>query len=113
MNENLKEGEHDYRFIGRAGLFCPISPGRGGGALYRHKDGKYYAVGGTKGYRWLESEVVESLGMGGDIDMRYFDALDSEARAAIETYGDFDWFTGDESYDSSLPWKGGNSPTRT
>ena len=112
MNENLKEDEHAYKFVGRAGQFCPIKPGRGGGTLYRYKDGKYYAVGGTKGYRWLESEVVRALARGDDIDLRYFDALDDEARVAIETYGDFEWFTGDIPYDSSLPWKGGNIPDK-
>lgn len=112
MNENLKEDEHAYKFIGRSGLFCPIKPGCGGGILYRYKDGKYYAVGGTKGYRWMESEVVRTLGIGDNIDMSYFDTLANEARVAIETYGDFEWFTSDIPYDSSLPWKGGNIPER-
>ena len=61
MNEGLPDGEHDYRFIGKTGSFVPILPGMGGGELLREKEGKYYAVGGTKGYRWLESEVVRKI----------------------------------------------------
>ena len=93
MNENLPEGEHDYRFIGHVGLFCPIKPGAGGGVLYRRKDDKYYAITGTKGYRWLESEEVKFLGKEDDIDIRYYDKLADEAKVTIENYGDFNKFS--------------------
>lgn len=92
MNESLGEEEHDYRFVGRAGQFCPIKPGCGGGLLMREKDGKYYAAGGTKGYRWLESEEVKVLGKEGDIDLKYYLDLVDDAVAAISEYGDFEWF---------------------
>ena len=92
MNEGLGEDEHDYHFVGRAGQFCPIKPGCGGGLLMREKDGKYYAAGGTKGYRWLESEEVKSLGKEGDIDTKYYLDLVDDAVAAISEYGDFEWF---------------------
>ena len=92
MNEGLQEGEHDYRFVGHVGLFCPIQKGAGGGVLYRKKDDKYYALTGTKGFRWLEAEQVKFLGKEDDIDLRYYDKLADEARVTIETYGDFNKF---------------------
>ena len=92
MNEGLGEGEHSYHFVGRAGSFCPILEGRGGGILLREKDGKYYAVTGTKGYRWLESEVVKNLEKSDDINVGYFDRLADEAKKAIEVYGSFEKF---------------------
>ena len=92
MNEGLGEGEHDYHFVGRAGQFCPIKPGCGGGLLMREKDGKYYAAGGTKGYRWLESEEVKNLGKEDDIDIKYYLDLVDEAVTAISEYGDYEWF---------------------
>lgn len=62
MNENLPEDEHDYRFVGKVGLFCPMIKGAGGGVLLREKDGKYYAATGSKGYRWMEAEMVKATG---------------------------------------------------
>ena len=55
------EAGHDYHFIGSVGQFCPVKQGAGGGLLVREKDGKYAAVTGTKGYRWMESEMVKTL----------------------------------------------------
>jgi len=92
MNEGLGDDEHDYHFVGRAGQFCPIKPGCGGGLLMREKDGKYYAAGGTKGYRWLESEEVKALGKEDDIDTKYYLDLVDDAVTAISQYGDFEWF---------------------
>lgn len=86
MNETLPDDEHDLHFVGRAGLFTPILPGRGGCILYRVADEKLYAVTGTKGYRWLESETVEFLGKQDDIDYSYYEALADEAIKAIENF---------------------------
>lgn len=80
-------------FVGRAGLFCPIEDGKGGGLLMREKDGKFYAAVGTKGYRWLESEMVEVFNKQNDINMQYFDSLVNDAIDNISKYGDFEWFT--------------------
>jgi energy-coupling factor transporter ATP-binding protein EcfA2 len=80
-------------FVGRAGLFCPIQEGKGGGLLMREKDGKFYAAVGTKGYRWLESEMVEVFNKKEDINMQYFDSLVNDAIENISKYGDFEWFT--------------------
>lgn len=79
-------------FVGKTGLFCPIEPGKGGGLLVREKDGKYHAAVGTKGYRWLEAEVVKSLGKEKDIDRSYFQSMVDDAVDAISKYGDYEWF---------------------
>ena len=67
--------------------------------MYREKDGKYYSVTGTKGYRWLEAEVAKTLGKEGDIDPKYHDDLANEAIEAINQYGDYDRFV-----DTSRPY---------
>ena len=62
-------------FVGKAGRFCPIKPGRGGRILLREKDGKFSAVTGTKGWFWLESEMVQNLKLEDRIDIKYFERL--------------------------------------
>ena len=83
---------HDYAFIGRVGQFCPIKKGCGGGILLREANGKYSAVVGTKGYRWLESEIVRINGKQDDIDKEYYRELVDKAYDTIAKYGDADWF---------------------
>ena len=95
LEELIAEG-HNYQFIGKVGLFCPIKPGCGGGLLMREKDGKYHSAGGAKGYRWLEAEMVKTLGKEGDIDRSYYDALVDAAVNDISQYGDFEWFVSDD-----------------
>lgn len=96
MNEDLDEGMHDYHFVGRAGLFCPMLPGSGGGLLLREtKDGGFAAATGTKGYRWMESEMVKELGKESEIDESYYKHLVDEAIREISLYGDFEWFVED------------------
>lgn len=106
MNEYLPENEHNYIFIGKTGLFCPIKPGCNGGRLVRSAEGKngikYDSVTGTKDYRWLESEVVEKENRKSDIDISYYDKLVDEAIAEISKYGDFHWFVTGEV--SDVPW---------
>ena len=87
---------HNYIFVGRVGQFCPIKPDKGGGILYRCDNQKYYAVTGTKGYRWLESEVVKTLGKEADIDRSYYDKLVNDAVENISQYGDFTWFVAND-----------------
>ena len=98
MNEGMGEDEHNYIFIGKVGQFCPIKPGCGGGVLYREKDGKYYAATGTKGYRWLESEMVMEMNKMHDIDESHFISMADDAIEAIKKHGDYDWFVSDEPY---------------
>lgn len=91
LNDLIKAG-HDYHFVGKAGSFCPMKPGTGGGLLVREKDGKYSYAGGSKGYRWMEAEMVKALGKEDDIDTQYYAALIDKAVATINEYGDFDIF---------------------
>lgn len=110
-NENLPEGEHDYHFIGKVGSFCPILPGHGGGELLREgkdKDGnvKYSAATGSKGYRWLEAEMVSTLGKEKDIDRSYYNKLVDDAIDTMGKYGDFEWFVSDDPVpNDGIPWK--------
>ena len=104
ISEQIAEG-HDYVFIGKVGLFVPVKPGKGGGLLMREKDGKYYAVGGTTGYRWLEAETVcdhlEDV-----VDLSYFTELCDAAVQAIRDHGaDYDDFVDISGCSNSgLPW---------
>lgn len=91
LHKIIAEG-HDYHFVGKAGSFCPILPNCGGGVLLREKDRKFSAATGTKGYRWLESEIVKVQGKEKDIDRRYYAAMVDEAIESISKYGDFEEF---------------------
>lgn len=97
LSEQIAKG-HNYRFIGKVGQFCPVKPGAGGGLLMREKDGKYYAATGSKGYRWLESEMVKMLDKQDAIDRSYYDKLVDDAVEDISKYGDFEWFVSDDLY---------------
>lgn len=89
------EKGHNRIFIGKVGQFCPIKPGYGGGVLLRQQGNKFNAAGGTKGYRWLESEMVKELGKESDIDRTYYDKLVDDAVDTISKYGDFEMFVAD------------------
>lgn len=97
LKEEIAKG-HNYRFIGKVGRFCPIKPGCGGGLLMREKDGKYYSATGAKGYRWLEAEIVSSLGRTDDIDEGHFKEMADAAIDTIKKYGDYEWFVSDTPY---------------
>lgn len=86
FNENLKEDEHAYHFVGRVGQFTPIRAGQGGAILLRqNKDGKTYsAAPSSKGYRWMESEMVKTLGKEKDIDYGFYRELVDKAKQAIK-----------------------------
>ena len=95
--QDIINSGHDYIFVGKVGNFCPILPGKGGGLLCREKDGKYYSATGSKGYRWLESELVR--GTNEDfIDISYYNKLVDEAVETISQYGDFEWFISDDHF---------------
>lgn len=122
LREYITDG-HDYKFIGKVGEFCPVKPGKGGGVLVRDQKGKFYAVAGTSGYRWLEAAVLlkkseekvevidpdtgkkkEIAGMelvtgnDGIIDRSYYDNLVTDAGKAISEYGDLEWFVSEDPY---------------
>lgn len=99
MNEGLSEDEHNYKFVGKVGNFCPIKSGCGGGVLLRgtvdKKTGEkgFAAATGSKGYRWLEAEAVRANGKQADIDRSYYHKLVDEAVETLRKYGDVEWFT--------------------
>ena len=115
MNESLPTDEHNYKFIGKIGLFCPIKPGCGGGELLREskdKNGniKYASATGAKGYRWLESESVRLLEKQNDIDRSYYDKLVDTAAETISKYGDFSWFVADDTDEPVAPFTATENP---
>ena len=108
MNEGMGEDEHNYIFVGRVGQFCPMVEGAGGGILVREKkDGSGYdAVNGTKGYRWLESEIVRANDLMDKIDRSYYKRLADEAVETIEKFGSFERFVNEtvEMYVEAVPF---------
>jgi hypothetical protein len=113
LRDELTEADPNYgdTHIGRSGLFVPINPDQDvfmGGQLLRIKDGKEYAVTGTKGYLWAEAEMIRTLnpeaidrmvfecpaceaveGTGSIadvIDMSYYARLAEEAQESIEKF---------------------------
>lgn len=100
LSSEIKKG-HNLHFVGRVGRFTPIKKGENAGVLYRVSEGKNYAVSGTTGYRWLESEMVAELKKENVIDKSYYNNLVDDAIEAISKQGDFEWFVSDEPYDGS------------
>ncbi len=89
-HEQGEEPNHrSMRFLGRTGRFVPVQ--EGGGTLYRVKEDKYYAVAGTKGYKWIDAEIAQSM-TDLKIDMSYFEKLTAEAVKTIEGFGSFQDF---------------------
>lgn len=84
----LKFGD-DMKFVGRTGRFIPVVSG--GGELIRKDDsGKEFAVTGTKGFRWLESDAVKAAGIEPEVDLTYFEGLVEKAKKTIEEFGSFE-----------------------
>lgn len=103
FNENLGEDEHDYRFVGKVGAFCPMKDGVGAGILLREGNGKFNAATGTKKagkgnevYKWMEAEMVLKLRLQEYIDRSYYNKLVDDAVDTISQYGDFEMFVSDE-----------------
>lgn len=72
-------------FVGKTGRFTPVKEGFGGGQLYRIKDGKHYAVAGTKGHLWVDSNIGMDL-PGDAIDYEFFEKLLEEARENLDRF---------------------------
>jgi len=87
----IAEG-HNYQFVGKTGSFYPIKPGAGGGVLYRVKDDSYFAVAGTKGFRWLERDMVRTLNKKDDVDKLYHKNVVDKAVDHLAEFGDVGWF---------------------
>ena len=103
FNEDIPEDEHNYVFVGKVGLFTPVLPGQGGGILLWKKNEKYYAVTGTKGYRWVESETLKNNDK--IIDKSYYENMVDDAVKSIDKYVDANWFISDEPYNGTVPFK--------
>lgn len=100
LDANIAEG-HNYHFVGKVGLFCPVVSGAGGGILLRDQNGKFYSATGADGFRWKESETVRELGQQDMIDIVYYETLVAKAIAAINQFGDFGSFVDPEPLDIS------------
>ena len=103
LNMNEKTDVDDLQFVGRVGNFCPILPGHNGGLLVKpvlKKDGttSYDAVTGSKGYRWLEAEMVEELKLHDAIDYSYYNKMVDNAIDSINKFGDVEWFVNNDDY---------------
>lgn len=112
--EKISPG-HDYRFVGKVGLFSPIMAGKGGAELLREGAGyfeypKFSSAGGAKGYRWMESEVLKEVGDESWIDRNYYRKMVDEAVETISKYGDFEAFASDEPLEGSVVAEGFMNP---
>lgn len=108
---------HNYGFVGKVGAFVPIKPGCGGGLLLYSDDmTKFSSVTGTKGWRWMETDVVKNLGMEDCVDYTYYRSLVDDAVSAIEKFGVYetfvneepeypDWMTVPEDSEPGVPWE--------
>lgn len=100
-------------FVGRIGLFVPVIEEVGGATLTVVREDKPYAVSGSKGYKWLEAEMikvmrpelldrmpferledaVEGTGSIADVlDMGYYTNLLEDAAQTIDKFGSFEEF---------------------
>lgn len=78
------------QFIGKVGRFVPVN--EGGGLALRVDNDKDFAVSGTKGYRWLESEFVDKMGKKDSINYDYYKKMVDSAADSIRAFGDFEGF---------------------
>lgn len=83
----LKKDE-SYIFQGRTGSFLPVTSE--GGDLYRLKDGKYYHLAGTTGYKWFPTNMVKELNI--PVDMKYYENLLDEALKPFQEMDNFKLF---------------------
>ncbi len=98
FDENLPDGEHSYRFVGKVGQFTPIKEGCSGARLLAKREDKktgetkFVGVTGTIRYRWMESEIVRMTNKQELADENYYISLVNDAKDAVSKYGDFEWF---------------------
>lgn len=87
---------HKYVFVGRVGQFCPMQSGVGAGELYQLNGEHYSALSGSKGYRWMETEMVKKMHLEDKVDENYYRKLVDQAADDIRKAGDFEWFISDD-----------------
>ena len=100
------EGEHNYVFVGKVGKFCPMLKSHGGILLRKSGDDKYAAATNSKGYYWLESDVVKANKYEKFIDKQFYTKLVEEAIDTINKYGDYYWFVSNDPYENEVPFVG-------
>lgn len=110
LEDLIAEG-HNYQFVGKAGSFCPVRAGTGGGILCRENNGKFSAATGSKGYRWREGESLEGADRMDLIDMGYFGALATAARNSVDEFAkrigsSFEEFASEDDIPKKLPGSG-------
>lgn len=82
----------EMRHVGRTGSFTPVR--YDGGDVWRVQEDKKYHVTGTKGFKWVESDIARARYEQSELftDMDYFEQLKKEAIAAIEQFVPFEQF---------------------
>lgn len=98
LRKEISKG-HNYKFVGKVGNFVPVVEGIGGGYLMRQdsKDpNKYMSVTGSKGYRWMEADIVKDFNLEDKIDISYHRALVDAAIDNINEHGNFEDFMMEE-----------------
>ena len=98
--EDIVKAGHNYVFVGRTGLFCPMKDGCGAGILVRENNDKFDSAPNSNGTRWMESEMVKILAKEQYINTKWFDELCDEAVKDISKFGDYYWFVSDDEYTS-------------
>lgn len=91
--EKVAKG-HNMVFVGKVGQFTPVQNGKGGGLLMRlnKTTDTFSSVTGTKGYRWIESELLRESKSEKDVDESYYRRLVDEAVDTINKFGDAEAF---------------------
>lgn len=91
--EKIAKG-HKMVFVGKVGQFTPVQNGKGGGLLMRlnKTNDRFDSVNGTKGYRWMESELLRESKSEKDVDESYYKRLVDEAVDTINKFGDAEAF---------------------
>jgi hypothetical protein len=90
----LEFPDGNRHFVGKTGRFTPVTEASGlGGKLLRIHEGKDYAVTGSKGYLWAETEILAQRKPDNFVvDMSYFEKLVDDAKKTIEKFGSFEEF---------------------
>lgn len=94
--------KHNYHFVGKVGRFTPVLPGSNGGIMlskFTDDDGtvRFNSTTGSKGYRWLESEITMQRLLNSPkdlIDVSYYEEKARKAKEAIEVYLPYKNFVG-------------------
>ena len=97
LNEQIEKC-HNYKFIGRVGQFTPVRDKDKSAELWKIvPGGKPQSPAGSKGYRWVETQVTRDNLTIDDIDKSYYQKQVDDAIRDISLYCSYDWFIDGES----------------